>query len=162
AVEDFLPTFDGDSIFNAFSIEPTTDLRLGYRHDGPVQAVAPAWLRPYTAAGGGGGGAGGGRAAAGVWAARRAAPGEPRDGGGGGGRRGGSGEASWQARRSLGVRGRGIVLGVRPDQDIRRRYVTTSAVASATWRLADAVALHGIVEADVDEVHALQTRAIAV
>ncbi len=27
----FYPTFDGDSIFNAFSIEPTTDARLAYQ-----------------------------------------------------------------------------------------------------------------------------------
>jgi len=32
----------------------------------------------------------------------------------------------------------------------------------ALSEIADAVALHGIVEADVDEIHALQTRAIAV
>jgi len=159
SVEHFLPTFDGDSIFNAFSIEPTTDLRVGYRYSGAVTAIANAWLRRYTDAWAGGVDAGVERELARAWRGRVDAL---WDDGYGGRRIGGSGEASWRPQPALWLRGRAIVLGVAPDQDIRRRYITSSTVASATWRVADAVALHGIVEADLDEVHALQTRAIAV
>jgi hypothetical protein len=35
-------------------------------------------------------------------------------------------------------------------------------VVSTTWRVADGVAIHAVAEADYDERHALQTRAIAV
>src|SRR5687767_4419345 len=44
----FLPTFDGDSIFNVFSFEPTTDARRADRHAGPFQLDASAWLRRYS------------------------------------------------------------------------------------------------------------------
>jgi hypothetical protein len=167
AIEHFYPTFDGDSIWNAFSIEPTTDLRLGYRYDGAVRATANAWLRRYERQGSGdgeGAAVSGGldasieRLLAPGWRARADAL---WDGGYGGRRAGGSGEAAWQRRdRDLWVRARMIVLGVAPDD--RARYVDTSAVVSTTWRVADAVAIHAIAEADVDAQHALQTRAIAV
>lgn len=161
AVEYFYPTFDGDSIFNAFSIEPTTDARLGYRYDGAVRATASAWLRRYAQDGGGNATSGGFDASI-----ERAL--SPRfrvradalwDDGYGGRRAGGSGEAAWR-RRNLWLRGRMIVLGVAPDD--RARYVDTSAVVSTTWRVADTVAIHAIAEADRDPQHALQTRAIAV
>lgn len=160
AVEHFYPTFDGDSIFNAFAIEPATDARLGYRYDGAVRATANAWLRRY---GGGGAGALSGGLDASIERAL-----SPRlrvradalwDDGYGGRRAGGSGEAAWR-RRDLWLRGRMIVLGVAPDD--RPRYVDTSAVASTTWRIADSVAIHAIAEADRDELHGLQTRVIAV
>ncbi len=183
AIEHFYPTFDGDSIWNAFSIEPTTDLRLGYRYDGAVRATASAWLRRYArqagsttaavAAGDGddmsSAGPAGAAYSGGVdasieqrltrsWRVRADAL---WDDGYGGRRVGGSGEAAWQRRdRDLWVRGRLVVLGVAPDD--RARYVDTSAVVSTTWRIADAVAIHAIAEADVDAQHALQTRAIAV
>jgi hypothetical protein len=167
AVEYFYPTFDGDSIWNAFSIEPTTDARLGYRYDGAVRATANAWLRRYM-----GGSSAGGDAAAisGGLDASIERPLTPRwrvradalwDDGYGGRRAGGSGEAAWQRRdRMLWVRGRMVVLGVAPDD--RARYVDTSAVVSTTWRIADAVAIHAIAEADLDAQHDLHTRAIAV
>ena len=49
AVEYFYPTFDGDSIFNVFSITPTVDARLGYRSApaGPWRALADVWVRRY-------------------------------------------------------------------------------------------------------------------
>jgi hypothetical protein len=163
AIEYFYPTFDGDSIWNAFSIEPTTDARLGYRYDGGVRATANAWLRRYM------GGEGAGSTSGGLdasierpltrwWRVRADAL---WDDGYGGRRTGGSGEAAWQRRdRQLWVRGRVIVLGVAPDD--RARYVDTSAVVSTTWRIADAVAIHAIAEADLDAQHDLHTRAIAV
>ncbi|HSJ99594.1 MAG TPA: hypothetical protein VK932_00080 [Kofleriaceae bacterium] len=164
AVEYFYPTFDGDSIWNAFSIEPTTDVRLGYRYDGGVRAAAGAWVRRYGREDGLPG------ASAGLDASIERVL-NPRwrvrgdalwDGGYGGRRAGGSGEAAWRHRgdRDLLVRARMIVLGVAPDD--RARYVDASAVVSTTWRVADAVAIHAIVEADVDARHDLHTRAVAV
>ncbi len=49
-VEYFYPTFDGDSIFNAFSIEPTTDFRIAYQYaaPGPWRGTASVWLRRYA------------------------------------------------------------------------------------------------------------------
>jgi hypothetical protein len=163
AIEYFYPTFDGDSIWNAFSIEPTTDVRLGYRYDGGVRAAANAWLRRYAREDGLGSVSGGldasiERPLTPRWRVRADAL---WDDGYGGRRAGGSGEAAWQRRdRGLWVRGRMIVLGVAPDD--RARYVDASAVVSTTWRVADAVAIHAIAEADLDAQHALHTRAIAV
>ncbi len=162
-LEYFLPTFDGDSIFNVFSIEPTTDARLHYRYDGAIRANASVWLRRYSqtddgAAYSGGFQAGVERALSRTLHTRADAL---WDDGYGGRRIGGSGEAAWRARSFVWVRGRVIVLGVAQD-DARPRYVTSSTVISATWRLADSVGFHTVVEADYDELHALQTRVIGV
>jgi hypothetical protein len=162
SVEYFLPTFDGDSIFNVFSIEPTTDARMGYRYDGTVRANASAWLRRYAQVAGESalsGGIEGGieRVLNGEWRTRADAL---WDDGYGGRRIGGSGEAGWRPRSTLWLRGRVIVLGVAADD--RPNYVTTSAVISSSWQLADSAALHTIFEVDRDEIHDTQLRGIAV
>lgn len=168
ALEYFFPTFDGDSIFNAFSIEPTTDIRLGYRFDpGEAwRATADAWLRRYSpvdsATALSGGAQGGVERALGRVRARIDAL---WDDGWGGRRIGGTAQAVWQRDQSLWLRGRLLVLGVKPDAASgvgATAYVTSSAIASTTWRVADAVALHAVVEADRDAIHGLQTRAIAI
>ncbi|MBX3157496.1 MAG: hypothetical protein KF773_16095 [Deltaproteobacteria bacterium] len=165
ALSYFLPTFDGDSIFNIFSIAPTADARLGYRYEGPVRASAGAWLRRYADTGDGSNLAGGielgveralGRRSRGrldaLW-----------DAGYGGRRVGGTGEAAWQPSDTISLRGRVIVLGVAPDDLTRpRKYVTSSLVTSSTFRVADTVAIHAIAEADTDALHGFQTRVIAV
>lgn len=169
AVESFFPTFDGDSIFNAFSIEPTTDVRVGYRLDGsgPWRGTADAWIRRYshddaTSSVSGGAQIGiarmfgddlRGRADA-LW-----------DDGWGGRRIGGTVQAAWKRDQTLWLRGRLIVLGVKPDATSSRggsAYVTSSAVVSTTWRVADAVALHAVIEAARDEILGMQTRAVAI
>jgi hypothetical protein len=167
SIEYFYPTFDGDSIFNAFSIEPTTDLRLAYRRTGAVALHASGWLRAYHHEAGASSVAAG--ADAGVehrfgarWRARADAL---WDDGYGGRRIGGSAEAAWRASPAVWLRGRAITLGVASDErgqgsSVRPRYVTSSTVVSATWRLTDGVALHTIVEADADAIHDLQYRAI--
>ena len=162
SVEYFLPTFDGDSIFNVFSIEPTTDVRLRYRHDGRVRANASTWLRRYAHATGdssvsGGVEAGIEHAFARNWRTRADAL---WDDGYGGRRIGSSGELGWHPTSTVWVRGRVIVLGVAPDD--RPKYVTSATVLSTTWRLGDAAALHAIFEADADEIHDTQLRMIAV
>lgn len=163
AVEYFFPTFDGDSIFNVFSIDPTADVRLGYRHAGTVQAAVNAWLRRYAPGEGQADHAGGGdaslaRALGHDWRARVEAL---YDAGYGGRRVGGAVEAGWRAKSNLWLRGRVFVLGIDPDTD-DARYVSTSGVVSTTWRVADAVTLHGITEVDQDPRYGVQTRAIAI
>lgn len=163
-VDYFLPTFDGDSIFNVFSIEPTTDARLGYEHLGRLRTRVAGWLRRYahtddTASLAGGLevgvehplGAGWRARVDGLW-----------DDGFGGRRIGGSGELAWRPRRTVWVRGRAIVLGVDRDDAQRPAYVTTSAVASTSVQIADAVAVHLVGEADHDAIGALQLRMFAI
>ena len=162
SIEYFLPTFDGDSIFNAFSIEPTADARIGYRYDGALRVNAGAWLRRYAHLDGEAsvsGGVDGGveRAVTRRWRVRGDAL---WDDGYGGRRIGGSGEAAWRASSSVWLRGRAIVLGVAPED--APRFVTGAVVVSSSWKLGDAAALHAIVETDRDAIHQTQIRAIAV
>jgi hypothetical protein len=169
AVEYFFPTFDGDSIFNAFSLEPTTDVRLGYAYAPAARtwrATADAWLRHYSHEDGlptfaGGADAGVERA---ITAGLRARVDGLWDDGWGGRRVGGSGEIGWRNDlRTFWLRGRAIVLGVREDEgSLGRHYVTSSTVMSMTYRVADTVAVHAIAEADNDAIHELQTRVIGV
>jgi hypothetical protein len=166
SIEYFYPTFDGDSIFNAFSLEPTTDLRLAYQRASAVALHASGWLRAYHHEAGTSSVAGGADAGIehrfGHWRARADAL---WDDGYGGRRIGAGAEAAWRASPALWLRGRAITLGVASDEQgqgssVRPRYVTSSTVVSATWRLTDGVALHTIVEADDDAIHDLQYRAI--
>jgi len=161
AVEYFLPTFDGDSIFNVFSIEPTADARLGYRYTGALALHATGWVRRYLDAESspmsGGIDAGIERPLGDRWRARLHGL---WDDGYGGRRVGGSGDVAWRPRQTLWVRGRVIVLGVRRED--RSDFVTSSAVASSTLRIADGVALHFLLETNRDEVHAFQARGFAI
>ena len=168
-VEYFFPTFDGDSIFNAFSIEPTTDARLAYTFapSGPWRGTADAWLRRYahednTSSYAGGFDAGVEHVFGAQWRGRADAL---WDDGYGGRRVGGDAEAAWRVERDLWLRARAIVLGVHEDQQltvIARSYVTSSVVASSTFQLSDGVGLHAIAESDYDAIHDLQLRVIGV
>ncbi len=162
AFEYFYPTFDGDSIFNVFSIEPTMDARVGYQHLGPLGVFANAWVRRYAHADDTS------SVAAGVDAGLQRAV-SPRllaranvlgDAGYGGRRLGGTGEVSWRARGDLWLRGRAIVLGV--EREDRSDFITSSVVLSSSLQVADSVALHVVAEGDHDEVYATQLRAFAV
>ncbi|HET9620392.1 MAG TPA: hypothetical protein VFP84_03420 [Kofleriaceae bacterium] len=169
SVSYFFPTFDGDSIFNAFALEPTTDYRLAYQRTGDFTVTASGWLRQYhrelgLASWAGGGDAGVDHAFGARWRGRLDAL---WDDGYGGRRIGGSGEAAWHPRADLWLRGRVVTLAVASDEggtgtSAHPRYVTDSTVASASWQIADGVALHTILEADYDAIHDLQLRAIAV
>jgi hypothetical protein len=166
-LEYFYPTFDGDSIFNAFSIEPTADARLAYSYEafGPWRGTADAWLRRYahddnTSSFAGGFDAGVARVFGGGWRGHADAL---WDDGYGGRRAGGSVEAAWKQSPVLWLSGRAIVLKVREDDNsLMRRYTTSSTVLTSTFVLADGVALHVIGEEDYDDVHDLQTRVIGV
>jgi hypothetical protein len=167
-VEYFFPTFDGDSIFNAFSIEPTTDARLAYTYDasGPWRGTADAWLRRYahednTSSFAGGFDAGVERVFGGGWRGHADAL---WDDGYGGRRVGGSAEAAWKYSPLLWLRGQAIVLAVSEDgtSTLAHDYTTSSTIVSSTFVLSDGVGLHVIAEEDYDAVHALQTRVIGV
>lgn len=167
AVEYFFPTFDGDSIYNVFSIEPTTDVRLGYEYtpEQPWRGRASAWLRRYSHAGdlpanAYGADAGIERAFGSAWRARVNAL---WDDGWGGRRIGGAADAAWKARHNLWTRGRVVVLGVNEDDaSLGRKYVTTSAVASLTIAIFESVGVHAIAELDHDAIQNTQTRVIGV
>lgn len=171
-VEYFFPTFDGDSIFNAFSLEPTTDVRVGYQYQPrtPWRARASGWLRKYAHQGdlpslAGGIDAGVEHVYGGGWRGRIDAL---WDDGWGGRRIGGALDGAWRPpvagrRGRVWARGRIVVLGVHEDEASQgRRYVTSSVVGSTTIRIAERVAVHAIGEVDYDEIHDLQTRLIGV
>ncbi|HEX4416536.1 MAG TPA: hypothetical protein VH165_01500 [Kofleriaceae bacterium] len=169
SIEYFYPTFDGDSIFNAFSLEPTTDLRLAYQRAGAFALQASGWLRIYhhqddTSSVAGGGDAGVDHPFGPHWRGRVDAL---WDDGYGGRRLGATGEAAWHPIPEIWVRGRAVTLAVASDEggagsSVHPRYVTDSTVFSMTWKLSDGVALHTILEADYDAIHDLQYRAIGV
>jgi hypothetical protein len=170
ALEYFFPTFDGDSIFNAFSLEPTTDMRVGYEYtpSGPLRAHADGWLRAYNDEPGlarfaGGLDAGVEHTFGGAWRGRLDAL---WDDGWGGRRVGGSLDAALRGQGRMLWRGRVVVLGVAEDDTANittaRKFVTESAVVGATYRFGEVVAVHGIAEADYDAVHEFQFRMIGV
>jgi hypothetical protein len=167
AVEYFFPTFDGDSIFNVFSLDPTADVRLGYEYtpESPWRASASAWLRKYDDASGLAPVAGGVDASVahtfgGAWRARVDGL---WDDGWGGRRVGGAADAAWRSGELMWWRGRVVVLGVHEDDtSLGRRFVTTSSVLSTTYRIAERAAVHAIAEVDYDAIHELQTRVIGV
>jgi hypothetical protein len=169
-LEYFFPTFDGDSIFNAFSLEPTTDARVRYEYmpSGPLRAHASGWLRAYDDAPGlsrfaGGMDAGVEHAFGGGWRGRVDAL---WDDGWGGRRIGGAADAALRGAGRMWWRGRVIVLGVAEDETANqvtaRRFVTSSAVLSTTYRIAENVGVHAIAETNYDAIHDLQLRVIGV
>lgn len=162
SVEYFLPTFDGDSIFNVFSIEPTTDVRLGYQYAGPIRMRASAWLRRYAHEAGTSSVSGGGEVGVEhpLSTVLRARVDALYDAGYGGRRAGGTGEVAWRVRSDFWLRGRAAVLGVRPDD--RPRFVTVSGVLSGSLRISESVGFHVIAEADHDDIYRLATRMIGV
>lgn len=160
-VEYFYPTFDGDSIFNVFSIEPTLDARLGYRYDGDVRLAANAWLRRYLGDNAAHAGGADVSAERDLTSRLRGRVDALWDDGYGGRRVGGSGEAGWRPTLTSWIRGRLIILGVAPDDD-RARYVTTSAVISSSHRIGETAALHFVGESHYDDRQKGQLRGLIV
>jgi hypothetical protein len=167
AVEYFFPTFDGDSIYNVFSVEPTTDVRLGYEYmpETAWRGRASMWLRRYSHAGdlpanAYGADAGLERTFGSAWRARLNAL---WDDGWGGRRVGGAADAAWKARHNMWTRGRVVVLGVHEDEaSLGRSYVTSAAVGSVTMGIFETVGVHLIAELDHDAIHNLHSRVIGV
>ena len=164
-LEYFFPTFDGDSIFNVFSVEPTSDARVNYEYtpSGPLRGHASGWVRRYDNAYAGGVDAGVEHAFGGGWRGRIDAL---FDDGWGGRRLGGAVDAAKRGAPKVWWRGRVIGVWVSEDDTANivtaREFVTTSGVASMTYRIADTVAFHAIAETNYDAVHDLQLRAIGI
>jgi hypothetical protein len=165
-----VPTFDGDSIFNVFAIAPTSDARLSYRlasRGGRLRANAAGWLRRYH----------GGPDFLGVaYAAGATAGGELglgrlglrlellHDDGYGGRRSGGTAIARWRQSDRLTAAARLSLLDVASDDaaSVRIDALTGAAQTSATWQLADGVAVHAAVETSADRYTPFQVRAVGV
>ncbi len=162
SVEYFLPTFDGDSIFNVFSIEPTTDVRLGYQFNGRVRLRASTWLRRYAREDGESSIAGGVEAGIEqpIGSRLHARLDALFDDGYGGRRAGGTGEVAWKAGDELWFGARTAVLAVRRED--RSRFVTVTGVLSGSRRLAETIGFHLMAELDHDDLYPLATRVIGV
>jgi hypothetical protein len=168
------PTFDGDSIFNVFAIEPSTEARLGWAYAprvGPRVHVA-AWYRRYYHDDHGSQTAPPATddAAAGATASIDAAVDERWrargelfvDGGYGGRRAGGAAALQWRRDRKVSAMGRATLLDVVADGASTIRAVTGAVEFGASWQLADGVALHGVVETSADRYASFQARGLAI
>ncbi|MCX5745733.1 MAG: hypothetical protein NT062_24930, partial [Proteobacteria bacterium] len=165
----FYPTFDGDSIFNAFSIEPTADARLGYRYapSTPWRALADVWLRKYVGATAeayaGGVDAGLERTLGAHWRGRANAL---IDAGYGGRRVGGGLELAWRPALDLRAYGRALVVGTHEDAllspALARNTVTSAGMLGGSWQVGEQVAVHITGESTSDDVHGLQLRGMIV
>jgi hypothetical protein len=165
-----VPTFDGDSIFNVFAIAPTSDARLSWQlapRGGRLRANATGWLRRYHS----GPDFLGVAYAAGATAGGELALGRlglrldlVHDDGYGGRRSGGTAIARWRQSDRLTTAARLSLLDVASDEaaSVRIDALTGAAQTSATWQLADGVAVHAAVESSADRYTPFQVRAVGV
>jgi hypothetical protein len=163
-----VPTFDGDSIFNVFAIAPSSDARLSWQmRRGVLRTSATAWGRRYHAIEGAGVDYAGG-ATAGAEAAITPRIGVRvdllHDDGYGGRRSGGAASGRWKASDRVSAAARLSLLDVASDDasSVRIDALTGAAQTSATWQLADGVALHLAVETSSDRYAPAQVRAVGV
>jgi hypothetical protein len=154
-----IPTFDGDSIFNVFAVEPSMDARLGYdwtpRH-GALRAHAGTWLRRYDL--GDDAELAGGVTAGGRWTGRALAARVDAllDGGWGGRRAGGSAGLSWQARRWARYAARASLLDV--DDGVHR--VHGALQLGASWEITEGAAFHVFTESTTSRETPFQVRVL--
>ena len=154
-----IPTFDGDSIFNVFAVEPSMDARLGYdwtpRH-GALRAHAGTWLRRYDL--GDDAELAGGATAGGRWTGRALAARVDAllDGGWGGRRAGGSAGLSWQARRWARYAARASLLDV--DDGVHR--VHGALQLGASWEVTEGAAFHVFTESTTSRETPFQVRVL--
>jgi hypothetical protein len=164
SVARFVPTFDADSIWNAFAVEPSLDLALDYQYSGAWQAQASTWVRRYD---GDGAWAYGGTAevAHRLSEAMQLDTRTIADAGYGGTRLGVGGDLGWRIGRSR-VVGRAAMAWVRGDDiasGAAKRGAVTTGTAAATWsmRFASGVAIHSMMELQLAATGELATRALA-
>jgi len=164
------PTFDGDSIFNAFAIAPSTDARVTWERAprrGRLRAFATGWLRWYhgwgdePAARAGGVLAGAEAALGAGWIARLDLV---HDDGYGGRRSGGAASVRWRARERVSGSGRLTLYDIDGDSGsaVDRRAVLGGAQTAVTYRLGDRAAVHAAIEATADRALPFQVRALGV
>jgi hypothetical protein len=146
SVARFVPTFDADSIWNAFVGAASWDLRVDYRYAGRAEAQTALWARRYDGAGGPGGATSGAVGAA-AWAWGGSIEGRGRvalttgglgRGGRAGGGRGAALELSGRAFADGGYGGRRV--GVDGDAGWHRGDTYLGARAALAWAHADGAA----------------------
>jgi len=172
-----VPTFDGDSIFNVFAAEPSTDARVGWNWIGPaaVRARASTWLRRYELDDGDAAYAGG--ADAGVeWRGAHRPHGDAlalrldglADAGWGGDRLGGTATVRWRPLRNARYQLRAALLhltdeGDREDPDVRAAASLFGSVTlGGTWELMPGVGFHAIAEGASSRITPAQLRLLGV
>jgi hypothetical protein len=171
------PTFDGDSIFNVFSIQPYTDLRATYDlhpKDSPLRAYVRGWWRTYgvededleqpmetvdvsTAAAGLQVGA--------SYAKKREMLARVdlfHDDGYGGRRTGGYGSLRWQATDQTGLSSRVSVINFDDDVIENLDGTTLGVQLGATYVINDGITVHVIAEENTNRFHTSQFRLIGV
>ena len=162
------PTFDGDSIFNAFSIQPVVEGRLSWQHavrDAPWSTYARSWLRRYRTEDSGRaapgadvetgrlayGGATGGRIAAAPDRALRVDL--LAEGGYGGRRTGGNASARWRLHPKWIAASRLSYIDVESDLPNGTDGWTFGVQAGGTHILHDEIALSLIAEETSSPAH---------
>ncbi len=168
----FFPTFDGDSIFNVFSIEPYTDLRLTYdlRPMDRWRTYARGWVRRFSSEDAANNGfdatelSVGGQVGA-TYSRDRDSQGRV-DGfyedGYGGKRTGGIGAVGWRLLPKLQVASRVSVIYFDEDSLDDFDGTTFGAQAGATYVLHPGVALSVLAEENSNRFHQSQFRLIGV
>jgi len=171
----YVPTFDGDSIWNVFGALPSTEARLSGSwtpRDSWLRATASLWLRafehddesrtikpPSTTDTAAGFTASADARIDDTWTARVDAF---SDNGYGGLRSGGAGALRW-AKNRVSAMGRASVLYVATDSTKPDLRTLTSALQlGGGWQLADGVAVHGVLETTYDTYVKPDVRALAV
>jgi hypothetical protein len=164
-----LATFDGDSIFNVFSVQPYDDARVTYqvRPRGVLSGYARGWLRRFASEDGGpgvdrsrlaGGLHLGGQYRPGPWSYTRLDL--FQEGGYGGHRLGGFASSRWRVRRDWDVAAR--VSAVYLNQDLLAELKGTSlgSQLGATYQIAPGIALHVVAEENLNRFRDGQFRLI--
>lgn len=162
----FVPTFDTDSIWNAFAVDPSWDGALDYRYRGRWQGQATVWTRRYD----------GGRSA---WAYGASTEMVRRltsrmelsshllaDAGYGGSRLAGDGDLSWRKGRAR-LAARGALTWARGDESassVSRSAdrLTATTAANATVQLSAGVAVHSMIELRTATASEIAVRALGV
>jgi hypothetical protein len=167
-----LPLFDGDSIFNVFSIEPYTDFRLTYDlapRQSRLGGYARAWMRRFDTedapVAGGPGDTAGGVHLGGRFRERKRYMARLDlfyDGGYGGTRAGGFASGTWQASKRAGVSGRLSVIHF--DEDLRDKLRGTSlgVQAGATYEIHPGIVLHVMAEDNINPFYQSQFRLLGI
>lgn len=169
------PTFDGDSIFNVFSIQPYTDARLTYGlapKGASWRTYVLGWARRFHAEDEQAAAAEveAGDTAAGVRAGVGYRPGPRLDGrvdmfhedGYGGRRTGGYSAVRWRVDDDFAASGRVTVVDIDADLSDRLDGLTVGVQAGGTYRFARGVALHLLGEHNSNRLDASQLRLLAV
>lgn len=164
-----VPTFDADSIFSVFAVEPSSDVRLDYHwapRDRGLAARAGAWVRRYDL--GGDGEYAGGGTAGGEWRARDLAVRLDAlvDAGWGGRRAGATAALRWRRRDArYDVRASLLDVAEEADRDAPDRRLGAlhgTLAVGGTWVIADGVGFHALTEATTSRWTPLQARVLGV